>query len=200
MRLGIAVLLATLLLGPAAASAQTPIEGYASYDPGTRCHPRPLPGTVLLARAVVHRYGGALVATSRACRRHPTSEHQTGRAFDWGADVRRPADRERVQALLDRLFATDAAGNADAWARRAGVMYVIWNDRMYPAWTHFEPEPYLASSCPTRRRCSATLRHRDHVHVSLSRRGARGLTSWYPGRSSRPRPGPATLSPGPTRS
>jgi hypothetical protein len=63
-----------------------------------------------------------------------------------------------------------------------GVMYLIWDDRMYPAWTGFEPEPYLSSSCQTRRRCSATLRHRDHLHVSLSGRGARGLTSWYEGR------------------
>ena len=53
---------------------------------------------------------------------------------------------------------------------------------MYPAWTHFRPEPYLSSSCPTLRRCSATLRHRDHVHVSLSLAGAKGLTSWYAGR------------------
>jgi hypothetical protein len=63
-----------------------------------------------------------------------------------------------------------------------GIVYVIWNDRMYPAWDRFEPEAYLSSSCPTPKRCSPTLRHRDHLHVSLSRRGARGLTSWYAGR------------------
>ena len=60
--------------------------------------------------------------------------------------------------------------------------YVIWNDRMYPAWSRFEPEPYLSSSCPSRKRCSPTLRHRDHVHVSLSRAGAKARTSWYAGR------------------
>ena len=60
-----------------------------------------------------------------------------------------------------------------------GVMYVIWDDRMYAAWDEFRPEPYLSSSCRSRRRCSPTLRHRDHLHVSLTRQGAKGSTSWY---------------------
>lgn len=185
MRLGIAVLvtvLASLVLVATSAVAQAPIEGYASYDPSTRCHVKPRAGTVLLERWVVRRYGGAPGGMSRPCRRHPTSEHQTGRAFDWSLDVHRRADRRRAHAFLDRIRATDAQGHTDALARRMGVMYVIWDDHMYPAWTRFEPEPYLSSSCSTRRHCSATLRHRDHVHVSLSRRGARGLTSWYDGR------------------
>ena len=61
-------------------------------------------------------------------------------------------------------------------------MYVIWNDRMYSAWDEFEPENYLSSSCPSKKKCSKTLRHRDHMHISLSRPGARGRTSWYDGR------------------
>ena len=58
-------------------------------------------------------------------------------------------------------------------------MYVIWNDRMYAAWDGFEPKKYLSSGCRTRRTCSVTLRHRDHMHISLSRAGAQGRTSWY---------------------
>lgn len=184
MRLGTiaiaALLAATLLAAPA--DAARPIEGYASYTPSERCHVKPFAGTRYLSRWVVHRYGGSQGGLSRPCRRHPTSEHQTGRAFDWTLDARTKAGRERARAFLDRIRATDRQGRADAWARRMGVMYVIWNDRMYPAWTQFEPERYLSSSCPSRKRCSQTLRHRDHVHVSLSRRGARGLTSWYAGR------------------
>jgi hypothetical protein len=53
---------------------------------------------------------------------------------------------------------------------------------MYAAWNRFEPEPYLSSSCPSRRKCSATLRHRDHLHISQTRAGGRGDTSWYDGR------------------
>jgi hypothetical protein len=56
---------------------------------------------------------------------------------------------------------------------------VIWNDRMWSAWDRFEPEPYLSSSCSSRKRCSQTLRHRDHVHISLTRKGGRGETSWF---------------------
>ena len=80
---------------------------------------------------------------------------------------------------MDRIFATDARGNTDAWARRMGVMYVIWNDRMYAAYDGFAARPYLSSGCRTRRTCSPTLRHRDHMHISLTRQGAKGATSWY---------------------
>jgi hypothetical protein len=181
VRLGILALLTVLLLAaPAAAQAQ--IEGYASYDPSPRCHEQPKAGTAYLAHWVVRRYGNSLASTARACHRRATSEHQNGRAFDWSVDARTKPGRELAREFLDRIFATDARGNTDARARRMGVMYVIWNDRMFPAWNGFEPEPYLSSSCRTKRKCSPTLRHRDHVHVSLSRQGARGRTSWYDGR------------------
>ena len=53
---------------------------------------------------------------------------------------------------------------------------------MYPAWSEFEKEPYLSSGCKSRRKCSTTLRHRDHLHISLTRKGGKGRTSWYDGR------------------
>lgn len=165
----------------AAAAPGEPIEDYASYQPQTRCRPQAKPGTAYLGRWLVRRYGGGFGPIGRACG-GGTSEHQEGRAFDWMLDASREADRERATAFLDRAFGTDRDGNADALARRMGIMYVIWNDRMYSAWDEFEPEPYLSSGCRTRRACSRTLRHRDHVHVSLSRPGGRGATSWYAGR------------------
>ena len=59
-------------------------------------------------------------------------------------------------------------------------MYIIWNDKMYPAWDHFRPERYLSSSCDSRKKCSKTLRHRDHLHISLSTaRAPAAATSWY---------------------
>jgi hypothetical protein len=30
--------------------------------------------------------------------------------------------------------------------------------------------------------CSKTLRHRDHLHISLTRKGGKGRTSWFEGR------------------
>ena len=176
-RLGIALLAtALLLLAPAPAHAE--IEDYASYDPSAKCHPKPFAGTQQLGRWVARKHGGGYIGTGRPCRRKdgPTSDHQTGRAFDWSVDATKARDRARVKTFLRRIFAEDRAGNTDALARRMGIAYVIWNDRMYPAWTRFRAEPYLSSSCPRKRTCSQTLRHRDHVHVSLSKAGARART------------------------
>ena len=58
-------------------------------------------------------------------------------------------------------------------------MYIIWNDRMWASYDGFVEKRYLSSGCRTRRTCSPTLRHRDHLHVSLTRQGAKGTTSWY---------------------
>ncbi len=137
------------------------------------------PGTVELGRWIVRKYGGGFGGILRRCHGGGTSEHNEGRAFDWTVSVSIRADRERVRAFLDDLFATDRSGNEHARARRMGVMYVIWNDHMYSAWDRYEAEPYKSSSCRRIRTCSATLRHRDHVHISLTRKAARAETSWF---------------------
>ena len=177
--------LVVLLLGlvlaapvPALAAVATPVEDYAAYQPQTKCRPKAKPGTTYLGHWLVRKYGGGFGSISRSCG-GGTSEHQEGRAFDWTLDASRKSDRQRAKAFLEGAFRTDRHGNTDARARRMGIMYVIWNDRMYSAWDDFEAEPYLSSGCKTRRGCSKTLRHRDHLHVSLSRPGGRGETSWY---------------------
>jgi hypothetical protein len=175
------VLLATVLLA-APAGAVRPIEDYAPYQPQTRCSPQAKPGTVALGHFLVQRYGGTFGGISRACSTTATSEHAEGRAFDWTLSAATPGGRRTAKAFLRDAFATDRAGNPDALARRMGIMYVIWDDEIYSAWNGFAPERYRSSSCTKLRRCSATLRHRDHVHVSLSRSAARGKTSWFAGR------------------
>ena len=180
MRLGIALLMALLVLAtPAVAHAS--IEDYASYQPQTRCRPHAKPGTRVLGDWMVATYGGASGGISRACTTS-TSEHQEGRAFDWTLDAAKRADRLRAKAFLTAVLATDRQGNDDARARRMGIMYVIWNDHIYSAWNAFAARDYLSSSCPSTLECSATLRHRDHLHVSLTRAAGRGETSWYAGR------------------
>ncbi|WP_139977743.1 hypothetical protein [Nocardioides litoris] len=184
LALVLAAALLPLLPVPAAPSSAEgavvlPVEAPASYEPATRCAPAAKPGTRVLARWLERRHGSH-TSISRSCRPgQVTSEHQEGRAVDWSADARTPAGRRAARRLLRELLAPDAAGEAAALARRMGVMYLIWDDHLYAAWRGFEPEPYLSSSCRSRRRCSPTLRHRDHVHVSLTRRAARGETSWY---------------------
>lgn len=180
-RLSLLLLVVVTSLALARPAAAAELEDYAPYQPATRCAPAAKPGTVLFARWTVNRYGGRFGGISRACG-GSRSEHQEGRAFDWSVDVRRPADRARVARLMRDLFAADAAGEADALARRMGIMYLIWNDRIWSAWDGFEPRPYRSSSCPSLRRCSRTLRHLDHLHVSFTRSAAAGHTSWFVGR------------------
>ena len=155
-----------------------PVEDYAGYDPQRRCRQRPKPGVLLLAAALTAR-GGGYGPISRPCTGSSTSEHKESRAFDWLLDATDPADQALAAALLDELFAPDDTGAPHALARRMGIMYVIWNDRMYAAYDGFVEKRYLSAGCRTRRTCSPTLRHRDHMHLSLTRAGARGMTSWY---------------------
>lgn len=180
-RLSLILLVVVTSLALARPAAAAPLEDYASYQPATRCAPAAKPGTLLFARWTVNRYGGRFGGISRACG-GSRSEHHEGRAFDWSVDVRRPSDRARVARLMRDLFAPNAAGEPDALARRMGIMYLIWNDRIWSAWDGFVARPYRSSSCPSLRRCSRTLRHLDHVHVSLTRGAGAGHTSWYLGR------------------
>ena len=155
-----------------------PLEPYAGYQPQTTCKRRPKPGVLMLADWLVAR-GGGYGPISRSCRGSSTSEHKESRAFDWLLDADDPTDQAIATALLDELFAPDDTGQPHALARRMGIMYVIWDDTMYASYDGFEAERYLSSGCRSRRTCSPTLRHRDHMHLSLTRQGAKGLTSWY---------------------
>jgi hypothetical protein len=178
----VTVLALLLLAAPAQARVEAGIEDYAPYQPQSTCSPKAKPGTTALGRWIVKHQGGGFGGISRSCDSGGTSEHKEGRAFDWRLDATKKADRQRAATFLRAVRAADKAGNDDAKARRMGIMYIIWNDRMYSAWDQFEAEPYLSSSCKTKKKCSKTLRHRDHLHLSLSRPGGKGRTSWYEGR------------------
>ncbi len=174
---------AACLVGPAAVAgidgSGLPVEDYATSEPQSACTKKPRPGTVALGEWLVTTYGGAGGAVNRPCSGSGASEHKDGRAVDWTLDADNPADRALAKAFLAAAFATDAEGNPAALARRMGIMYVIWSDRFYPAYQQFQPEKYLSPSCRSKRKCSKTLRHRDHMHISLSKAGAKALTSFY---------------------
>ena len=155
-----------------------PLEPYAGYQPQTTCKRRPKPGVLLLADWLVAR-GGGYGPISRSCGGSSTSEHKESRAFDWLLDANSPTDQALAAALLDEVFAPDDLGQPHALARRMGIMYIIWDDTMYASYEGFAPRRYLSSGCRSRRSCSPTLRHRDHMHISLTRQGAKGRTSWY---------------------
>jgi len=190
----LAALILTLVLLPVTAVAM-PVEGYAPYQPQKNCNPTAKPGTLELARWLQRRYPGTgSLGISRACGHGGVSEHKEGRAFDWRVDASSKRDRAYVQDFLARVLAPDKDGNEAALARRMGIMYVLWNDHSWASYRGFAKADYRHSACRSKRRCSQSLRHRDHVHISLSRAGARGDTSWY----HRHDPKPPTPKPTPT--
>lgn len=178
--LWLAALLAVAAPAAAAALPASPVDDYASYEPQQVCRSNVLPGTQELTRWVNRSFrGGTARATLRACTSGGTSEHKDGRALDWTMSATSKRDRVTVRSFMNKLFATDTEGNTHALARRMGVMYVIWNDRIWSSYRQFQPRDYLSSGCKSRATCSRTLRHRDHVHISMSIDGGRGRTSWY---------------------
>jgi hypothetical protein len=168
------------------------IEGYAPYQPQTTCARGATKGAVLLSRWLLARYrGSSSSGIMRACGSGGRSEHKDGRAFDWHVDHRTARGRAQGTAFLKLALGTDKYGNRDAIARRMGIMYIIWNDRIYSSSRGFAARPYVHPACSSASRCNATLRHVDHMHISLGWSGARAVTSFWDGTvagvSSRPR-------------
>ena len=184
----LALVTALLVLTPVAASA-VPIEGFATYDPQTNCSPNAKPGTTKLSTWLQAQYpGSGSLGISRSCKDGGVSEHKEGRAFDWAVNVSSARDRAYVADYFAQLFATDAEGNTDALARRMGIMYLIWDDHIYSSYYGFRARDYKA--CKVLSTCGDTLRHRNHVHISLSRAGGNGTTSWYTGATTVPAAAP----------
>ena len=171
--------------GPVATPALPPglpqgIEELAPYTGQVSCDPVDKPGATALAKLLVATYPGTTTGISRACATD-TSEHYEGRAIDWMVSIRKPAEAAQAQAVIDWLFAADAQGRRFANARRLGVMYLIWNDRIWGSYASDSGwRPY--SSCATRPDpASDTACHRNHIHISLSWAGATARTSFWSG-------------------
>ncbi len=163
---------------PLAASAG--IEPLSGYEPQTVCDPTDKPGAILLANLLTRTYPGTTASISRPCT-GGTSEHFDGRAIDWMTSMRTPAGLDRGNAMITWMLATDAAGNSYANARRLGVMYLIWNDKIWAAYRPADGwRPY--STCAAHPEVAAdSACHRNHVHTSLSTLGASGTTSYWVG-------------------
>ncbi len=163
------------------------IEANVPYQPAAKCkvgtaklaanQPGPVDFRNLLLATYGTQVGGLTVFTgiTRPCD-GTVSEHTEGRALDWGMDYRNAAMRADGQAVLTWLFATDRFGNKDAIARRLGVMYVIWNHKIYGSWTHYAAAPYSCGTDPTA--C-----HVNHIHFSFDLAGAKAQTSFFTGKA-----------------
>jgi len=164
------------------------IEQLAGYQPQQVCSPFAKAGTSAFANMLLRTYPSSRsLGIVRSCSVGGSSEHKEGRAFDWGVSAYSATDRANVAALMQWLLKTDRYGNRHAVARRLGIQYMIWNRRIWGA--------YSASS--GWRAYTGASPHTDHVHFSLSWAGARKLTSyWKPGRFS-DAPGPRPPAPKP---
>jgi hypothetical protein len=192
LRRGLALVVAGALVSPIAANAATItpsapefgpiIEDYAKYEGQTKCKPKPKPGVLAFEALLQTTYPDSTwFGISRACNIGGTSEHKEGRALDWSRNVTDPAQRKTVSALLDWLFAPDAFGNEDAMIRRLGIMYIVWNRRIWSTWD----QGWDVYCVQKRKVCKdpdggyALNPHIDHVHFSFGWDGARKVTSYW---------------------
>lgn len=157
------------------------IEPFAPYVGQTACDPTSRPGTVKLARLLAATYrgfGGTSWASTYACGTDGSqSEHYEGRAIDWMVSVRNKPQLAAARSAINWLLATDAAGNRAAMARRLGVMYLIFDNRMWGSW---DGRWHDYNGCSHRTaRADDNACHRTHVHISLSWNGAMGRTSFW---------------------
>jgi hypothetical protein len=169
------------------------IEVFAPYQPQTICDPTPKRGVLEFRALILRTYAGTSdLGITRACSIGGRSEHKEGRAWDWGVNVHNPRQVRQVHALFDWLFATDRYGNKDAMARRLGIMYIIWNKRIWNA-AGWDP---TSSGGWSPYRCSGfTACHRNHVHFSFGWAGALGRTSYWTGKVAPVIPPPPRLLP-----
>lgn len=153
-----------------------PVDDYAPMEtnqPGV-CDPVAKPGVLMFRKWALSKWGekpGSPQNIVRACDVGGQSEHKEGRGWDLMTN-----SIEHGQSIVDALLATDAQGNAHALARRAGIMYLIWNHQMWRAYPHAgkpsgDWEPYTGGE--------AASPHTDHIHFSFSKAGAAGNTSLY---------------------
>jgi hypothetical protein len=163
---------------PAAAAPASPafgsaIEALSPYQGMTACDPVARPGVVQFRDLVLATYPGTGDSgIVRACSAGGTSEHKEGRAWDWRVNTGNPVHVEQVADLMAWLLAPDEFGNPAAMARRLGVMYVIWDSRIWKSYQASRGwQPYSGASP-----------HTDHVHLSFSWAGALAETSFWSGR------------------
>lgn len=157
---------------PPPRTLQTPgIDAHLGYIAQRTCTPSAKPGTTALLKALIKTWGGSSWGISRFCSSGGTSEHKEGRALDWHMDSRKAKDRAKVADMVKWM----TANNGEV-AYRLGVMYIIWNQKIWSIYYQDLGWRKLAN------RGSWTANHKDHVHISLSWDGAMAQTSWWTGK------------------
>ncbi len=186
----VAALVVALLQPVGAASAASPvpvpptlpvaIEPLAGYQGAQLCDPVARTGVNKLKSLLAATYSSTSFGITRACSgTTATSEHMEGRALDWM--ISGATQKANAQAFLAWLLKSDAAGNPQAMARRMGIMYIVWDDRMFRLYDTGRGWSEYQGCSATQAASYDTTCHRNHVHFSLSWDGAAGKTSYWSG-------------------
>lgn len=144
------------------------IDSYARYEGQTGCAAEQ-PGAQEFRALLQKAYGANGAGIARSCSQGGKSEHKEGRAYDWMLNAGSSSDRAKADELLHWLLKTDEHGNKHAMARRFGIMYIIWNRKV---WNAYRPEAGWTAY-------SGYSPHTDHIHFSFSRAGAARQTSFW---------------------
>jgi peptidoglycan hydrolase-like protein with peptidoglycan-binding domain len=157
------------------------LEPLSGYVPATSCDPVVKPGSVALGKLLTATYPGTSYGITRTCGSDPlpTTEHYEGRAVDWMNSIRDPKQAAQAKAVISWLMATDAKGNKFANARRLGVMYVIWDNKIWGAYSSDRGWRAYSSCASHPEKSWDSTCHRDHMHISLSWAGAMKKTSYW---------------------
>jgi peptidoglycan hydrolase-like protein with peptidoglycan-binding domain len=160
---------ASAAVPPTTAGLSAAIEDPQPYVGQSTCDPVAKPGVAAFRDLLLRTYAGTTsLGIVRDCGIGGQSEHKEGRAFDWGVSASNPTQVQQVDALFAWLFKTDQYGNAHAMVRRLGIMYIIWNNQIWRAYSNTGWQPYTGADP-----------HTGHVHFSFGWAGARKVTSYW---------------------
>lgn len=206
-----ATLLVGVIAGPASATGIAPptpgvarpvtptglpkaYEGLASYVSAVGCDKRINPGTAALATLLKTTYPDTSYGLGRTCGAGTgkASEHTDGRAVDWMVSARTSNGMAKATAVIAWLSATDKNGVTYANARRLGIMYLIWNNKIWGAYSAdagWRPYKNCADTTQSSKSKDSAC-HRNHIHFSLSWEGAMKKTSFWTKKVARKEYGP----------
>jgi hypothetical protein len=167
---------------PADRLLEVPIEDF-RYDHASKCSKRTKRGVVAMSEWLAKNTRGVFWGSYRCEKwgKDSASLHAENRAIDWHLDAAVKADRKAADKLFRLLLAPDAAGNPQALARRMGVQELIWDCGYWgTGMTEFKPySPCLTKRGKPRKNVNKTIAHRDHIHIGMSKPGAKGRTSFW---------------------
>jgi peptidoglycan hydrolase-like protein with peptidoglycan-binding domain len=155
---------------PTPAGLPVAIEVLQPYIGQSTCDPVAKAGVAAFRNLLLSTYtDSGSFGIVRDCGSGGQSEHKEGRAFDWKMSVSSARQKAEVATLLSWLLKTDANGNTYAMARRFGVMYMIWNHKIWKAYDAARGWQDYSGPNP----------HTDHVHFSFGWNGALKTTSYW---------------------